>query len=167
MTAAPALDAIDWKVLQILQDEFPLERRPWQSIGRRLKIPEAEVKGRVERLFKEGVLRSITPVLETRKVGLFASTLIALRVPEERLMEVAAIISEYESVSHSYERNHEYNLWFTLALPDEESLEREIQEILKRARISPEDVLNLPVMQRFKLDVRYRFPSRNGNGGAP
>jgi DNA-binding Lrp family transcriptional regulator len=160
------LDRTDRRLLQQLQDAFPLAGRPWQVIGDRLGISEEEVLGRVRRLAREGVVRSIGPVVEARRVGLNASTLVALRVPESRMLEVARMVGEHPGVSHCYERYHPYNLWFTLSMPDEPSLAREIHRLLMRSRLPAAEMLNLPVTRRFKVDVRYRFTDQDGGGRA-
>lgn len=159
-----ALDRTDRLLLQHLQDAFPLNRRPWGVLGERLGITEEEVLGRAQRLAREGVVRSIGTVVEARRVGLAASTLVALRVPEARLLEVASVIGEHPGVSHCYERDHAFNLWFTLSLPEEASMDREIRRLLARSRVPATEMLNLPVLRRFKVDVRHRF-TEPGDGG--
>jgi len=157
MSPSVELDRTDRHLLQHLQDTFPLDRRPWKVIGERIGIPEEEVLGRVQRLAGEGVVRSVGTVVDAHRVGLNASTLVALRVPETRLVEVARIIGEHPGVSHCYERDHAFNLWFTLSMPDEQSMARELRRLLVRSRVPPAEMLNLPVLRRFKVDVRHRF----------
>lgn len=164
MSSPVELGPVDRRLLQLLQDDFPLTARPWAVLGEELGLAEAEVLARVRRLARAGIVRSIGPVVEARRVGLNASTLVALRVPGERLREVAAIIGEHPGVSHCYERYHEYNLWFTLAMPDQAGLDREVRRLLARSRLPPEAMLDLPVRRRFKVDVRYRVADP-GPGG--
>lgn len=166
MTSIVELDATDRQLLQHLQDAFPLDRSPWRIVGERLGLSEEEVLGRVRRLAREGVVRSIGPVIEARHVGLGASTLIGLSVPEERLVDVARTIGEHPGVSHCYERYHPYNLWFTLSMPDESGMNDALRRLLARCRRPPSEVLNLPVRRRFKVDVRYRFTDRVDGGQA-
>ncbi|MEN6341614.1 MAG: AsnC family transcriptional regulator [Methanospirillum sp.] len=158
------LDRTDRQLLQHLQDAFPLDRRPWKVIGDRLGIPEEEALSRAQRLAGEGVVRSIGTVVDARRVGLNASTLVALRVPASRLVEVARTIGEHPGVSHCYERDHAFNLWFTLSMPDEQSMARELRRLLVRSRIPPAEMLNLPVLRRFKVDVRHRFAGSEDGG---
>jgi DNA-binding Lrp family transcriptional regulator len=157
VTPIVVLDATDRQLLQHLQDAFPLNRRPWRAVGERLGLSEAEVLGRVKRLAREGVIRSIGPVIEARQVGLHASTLVGMRVPDDRLVEVARMVGEHPGVSHCYERYHTYNLWFTLSMPDESGMDGAVRLLLSRFRVPLSEVLNLPVRRRFKVDVRYRF----------
>jgi DNA-binding Lrp family transcriptional regulator len=154
---ASKLNEIDKKLLQLAQDEFPITRRPWAALGSKLKITEEEVMSRLKRLHREGIIRKIGPILDARKLGLCASTLIAMKVPEEKLESVVDIINEYKSVSHNYLREHEYNLWFTITTSSKEELKRTVEEIKRRTEIPDTDVLDLPTSRRFKIDVRFQF----------
>lgn len=157
MTDPVELDEIDKQLLQLTQDEFSIMKRPWKELGNRLKITEEEVLLRLKRLCNKGVIRKIGPILNTRKLGLSASTLIAMKVPEEKIEQVASIINEYESVSHNYQREHEYNLWFTIRTSDEKKLRRTIEEIKRRTEIPDANILDLPTLRVFKIDVRFQY----------
>ena len=113
-------DTTDLHILDALQDDIPLVSRPFAAIARRLGIPEQVLLERLKRLQDEGIVRGISPILESRHMGLAAATLIALHVPDERVHEIAAIISSYPEVSHNFRRDHYYALWFTLSGKNEE-----------------------------------------------
>lgn len=151
------LDEVDKKLLQLAQDDFPITERPWEKLGYRLKITEKEVLSRFKRLRKEGVIRKVGPIIDSKKLNLNASTLVAMRVPEERIEEVTKNINEYDSVTHNYLRDHEYNLWFTVITPSEEKLRMIMKEIKQRTEITEEDILELATLRRFKVDVRFQF----------
>jgi DNA-binding Lrp family transcriptional regulator len=165
MVPGMTMDRTDRELLQAAQEAVPLEKRPWNVMGEMLGIPEGEVLERLKSLHEEGVLSSVAPILEANRVGLYASTLVAMQVPEERLQEVAGIVNEYEGVSHNYQRDHQYNLWFTLTMPDDDSLAGTLEEILERTGIPESDVLDLPIIRRFKIGVRFRFVSDEAYGG--
>ncbi len=157
------LDRLDRELLALLQDDFPLERDPWSAAGRRLGLSGAEVLERCRRLQSDGVIRMIGAVLEARQVGLAASTLVAMRVPPGAIDEVAALVNSYDEVSHNYRREHDFTLWFTLTAPDRARLEAVVAEISRRSGIDPPDLVELPTVRRFKIDVR--FPCGEGHGG--
>jgi DNA-binding Lrp family transcriptional regulator len=154
---ASKLDEIDKKLLQLTQDEFPITKRPWATLGSKLKITEEEVILRLKKLHREGIIRKIGPILDAGKLGLRASTLIAMKIPEDKIEKIANIVNEYKSVSHNYLREHEYNLWFTVTTSNKEELRRTIEEIKRRTGISETDVLDLPANRSFKIDVRFQF----------
>jgi len=151
------LDLTDRRLLEKAQDEFPLTVQPWASIGNDLGITEKEVMKRLRRLFRRGVIRKIGPVLDARRVGLHASTLIAMKVRENRIQNVANIVSKYREVSHCYQREHGYNLWFTIAAHNEHELKKMIEQIRRRANIAQDEMLNLPSTRIFKIDVRFQL----------
>ena len=142
-------------LLDALQDDIPLVPRPWAALGTRLGIPERAVLERLERMHDLGIVRAISPILDSRHLGLTATTLIALPVPVERISEVAAIISGYPEVSHNFQRDNIYTVWFTLTAESEERLGELLSEILERTRIPGQDILNLSTIRKFKIDVRF------------
>jgi DNA-binding Lrp family transcriptional regulator len=148
-------DQTDLAILDALQDDLPLVSRPWAAIAERLGITEPEIISRMKTLKDTGSIRGISPVLESRHLGLHAATLVALPVPEERMDEVAAIISSYAEVSHNFQRDHYYSLWFTIAAQDGEGIRTVLGEILQRTGIPASDVLDLPTQKKIKIDVRF------------
>ena len=151
------LDEADKALLQMLQDDFPLTTRPWDALAERLGTTAEDVMGRIGRLKEEGVIRRIGPVLETDKVGLTARTLVLMKVPPERMEDVAGIVSGFDEVTHNYERDHEYNLWFTLITPSQERLKEALASIIDATGVPQDEVLDLPVTRRYKIGVRYVF----------
>ena len=157
MDGTVTLEEVDKALLQTLQDDFPLTTRPWDALAERLGTTAEDVMGRIGRLMEEGVIRRIGPVLETDRVGLTARTLVLMKVPPGRAEEVAGIVSGFDEVTHNYERDHEYNLWFTLITSSQERLKGALARIIEAVGISEEDVLDLPVTERYKIGVRYVF----------
>jgi radical SAM protein with 4Fe4S-binding SPASM domain len=167
--APPGLaDPVDLALLDALQDDIPLVSRPYDAIAARLGISADDVMVRLAHLQEQGIVRGLSPVLESRKVGLSATTLVALRVPEEKVREIARLINAYPEVSHNYRRDHTYSVWFTVAGKDEERIRKIVGEIMQQAGLSEDDILELPTVRRFKIDVRFAFPGMSakeaGNG---
>jgi DNA-binding Lrp family transcriptional regulator len=158
------LDDVDKCLLQLLQEDFPLVEYPWRELGVRLGVSEQQVFSRVENLCAAGVIRRIGPIVDLSKTGYSFTTLVALRVPEDKVDAVALIINDYSragNVSHNYEREHEYNVWFTLAAGSEHELSCMLSEVLQRAGLSQSDVLNLPTVKRFKINVNFLVNTTN------
>ena len=151
------VDRKDIALLDALQDDIPLVSRPFDVIAGRMRIPEDDVMKRIRHLQEHGIVRGLSPVLESRHVGLAATTLVALRVPEEKIAAIARLINAYPEVSHNYRRDHSYPLWFTIAGKDEHRIRGIVQEIKLHAGIGEEDILELPTVRRFKIDVRFSF----------
>ena len=169
MTTQTPADELDLRILDALQLDIPLVSRPWEAVAALLDIPEAELLKRLERMSREGIVRGISPIIESRPLGITAATLVALPVPEEHIREVAGIISQYPEVSHNFQRDHHYSLWFTLSAKNEKTLHEVLQEILERTGFSRDDMLDLPTVNKIKIDVRFplpgiRYGGSNGSG---
>jgi siroheme decarboxylase len=157
MTISFKPDQADLAILNALQDDLPLVSRPWEAIAGRLGMSDTEMCSRMKNLEEAGIIRGISPVLESRHLGLHAATLVALHVPEERVEEIAAIISSYAEVSHNFQRDHYYSLWFTIVAEDRKGIRRVLEDIQERTGIPDPDVLDLPTVTRIKIDVRFSF----------
>lgn len=145
------LEKVEQRVLEIIQQDFPITSHPYKELGDRLGATEDEVFGAVQSLCEKGIIRRLGGSFDSRKIG-YKSTLAALSVPRDRLDEVVAIVNGYPGVTHNYEREEEYNVWFTLIAPSDEAIESTIAEISERAG-SP--VLNLPATHIFKIKVNF------------
>ena len=69
---------------------------------------------RVQRLLDERIIRQVTPIFDTRALG-YSSMLVAAKVDPSNPWRAATIINAHPGVSHNYLRNHEFNIWFTIA----------------------------------------------------
>ncbi len=147
-------DAIDSQLINLLQYEFPLVKEPYRELATRLDIPEDEILARVRRLKADGVIREIGPIFNSKMIGL-ASTLVALRVPEPAVDRAAQIINSYAGVTHNYEREGQYNIWFTLTAASEEGLASTLEEI--EGTIRPLCSLVLPVKRVLKLKTNFKL----------
>jgi len=145
-------DAIDSRLINMLQYEFPLEKEPFKEIATRLDTPEDEILTRVRRLKADGVIREIGPIFNSKMIGL-ASTLVALRVPEHAIDRAAQIINSYVGVTHNYEREGPYNIWFTLTATSEESLASTLEEV--KGKIKPDGLLVIPIKRVLKLKTNF------------
>jgi len=149
-----SLDKIDRLILNEIQRNFPLTHRPFLALARRLKVKEKEVLERVQKLKDAGIIRRIGASFSSRAVG-FSSTLCAARVPRKRVSEFVAVVNSYPGVTHNYEREGEYNVWFTLIAPSKRKIERILADISRRTGI--QDILNLPALKTFKIAVDFNF----------
>ena len=99
----------------------------------------------------------IGPIFDASRIGLKAATLVAMRVPKNKVDDVARIINEYSNVSHNYEREDEYNVWFTLAASSNSELAMILDELKQKTGVKEHDVLDLPTIRRFKVNVRFQL----------
>ena len=150
------LNETDRKLLEILQD-FPIVEKPWKETSDKLCISENEVIARLKQLHENGIIQKIGPILDGRKIGLTAATLVAMKVPKNEIEAVARVINASRNVSHNYEREHEYNIWFTITASSPEELTSILEEIKQKTGIKNDAILDLPTTNRFKINVRFQL----------
>jgi len=153
------MDDTDKKILNMIQTGFPVESRPYKTIGEVVGVAEEEAFGRVKAMVDSGVIRRLGASFDSRGLG-WTSTLCAMKVPPAGIERAAAVVSEYPGVTHNYERAHEFNLWFTLIAPDEEAVAGILGEIEERCGMGR--VYNMPMIQKFKIKVDFRFKEAEG-----
>ena len=148
--AAIPLDDLDRKLLNLMQGSFPIAPRPYEHVASLANVAEAEVIGRVQRLLDKRIIRQVTPIFDTRALG-YSSMLVAAKVDPEHPHRAAQVINEHPGVSHNYLRNHEFNLWFTIATePDSQlGLEGTLEVLAREA--GAESVRQLPTLKLFKI----------------
>jgi len=142
-------DQRDRELLNVLQTEVPLLATPFAVIGQQIEMSEKEVLKRAERLKRDGHISQISGIFDGRAMG-YRSCLVAARVDSEDIERAAAVISTHPGVSQNYRRNHEFNLWFTIAVPPGSALglERTIELLGEQARWKI--VRLLPTLRHFK-----------------
>jgi len=148
--AAIALDDLDKRLLNLMQGRFPIALRPYEAVAGEAGISEGEVMSRVQRLLDERIIRQVTPIFDTRALG-YSSMLVAAKVDPENPWRAANLINAHPGVSHNYLRNHEFNIWFTIATePDSPlGLEGTLQVLAELA--GAESVRQLPTLKLFKI----------------
>ncbi|MGH2856517.1 MAG: Lrp/AsnC family transcriptional regulator [Solirubrobacteraceae bacterium] len=148
--AAIELTDSDRRLLNLMQGSFPLAPRPYQHVAAEAGISEAEVLTRVQTLLDERIIRQVTPIFDTRALG-YSSMLVAAKVDPEHPWRAANIINAHPGVSHNYLRNHEFNIWFTIATEPDSPLGLEgTLEVLAR-EAGAESVRQLPTLKLFKI----------------
>jgi siroheme decarboxylase len=163
MTSAP--EGIDRKLLNLVQKEVPLVSRPFAEIAGELGLDEEDVLTRLGRWRdEEGVIRQISAIFDTRKLG-YRSMLVAMKIPADRMDEAAELVNAHPGVSHNYERDHEFNLWFTVAVPPGMDLERHVERLGEMCRATSTRML--PTLKMFKIEVRLDMESGVSNADSP
>ena len=148
--AATPLDDLDKRLLNLMQGRFPIAPRPFKSVAQEAGIDEQQVIDRVNRLQDERIIRQVTPIFDTRALG-YSSMLVAAKVDAENPWRAANIINQHPGVSHNYLRNHEFNIWFTIATEpgSKLGLDGTLEALAKEA--GAESVRQLPTLQLFKI----------------
>ena len=145
------LDNIDKQILNDIQWTFPLVERPFLELAKEYHITEEQVIERIKKLKNIGIIRQISAIFDTRKLG-YKSALVAFAVKENKIEDVANEINKHPGVSHNYERNHEYNLWFTLAVPPYGDMKVDLEKMALLDGVLKYRVL--PTLKMYKIGVK-------------
>ena len=152
------MDELDYRILEELQDEFPLCERPYEAISRKLKIPCEQLMARLESLMSDGIIRRLGASLNSHKLG-YCSTLATISVDDSAVERASEIIEGYPEITHSYLRGDHFNIWFTVIASSNERIENIIEEIRSVLSLENSQVINLPMKRLFKLNARFKISS--------
>ena len=152
------MDKLDYQILEVLQNEFPLCGRPYEVVSKKLKISCEQLMVRTESLIADGIIRRIGASLDSHKLG-YCSTLAAISVKQIALEQACEVIDSFSEITHSYLRNDHFNVWFTVIAPDDERIKNIIGEIRSALSLDNSQVLNLPMKRLFKLNASFSILS--------
>ncbi len=148
--AAIPLDERDKRLLNLMQGSFPIAPRPFQHVASQAEMTEEQAMARVRELIEHRIIRQVTPIFDTRALG-YSSMLVAAKVDPDNPWRAATVINEHPGVSHNYLRNHDFNIWFTIATePDSPlGLDRTLEVLGEIA--GAESIRQLPTLKLFKI----------------
>jgi DNA-binding Lrp family transcriptional regulator len=149
------VDDMDRRIIKELQGNFPLEMNPYEAIADNLGMSVDQLWQRILALAESGVIRRMGFSIDSRKIG-YSSTLAAVRVSQDRIDEASELISEYPQITHSYLREDDFNIWFTVIADDRDRVLVILGEIRDKLNLTEDDVMDLPVEKLFKLDARFK-----------
>ena len=150
----PALDDVDKLILNRIQSDFPITPHPYQVIAENLDLTEADVLNRVSRMRKSGIIRRIGGNFVPEKLG-YVSTLCAARVPGDKLEFFKDTVNRFTGVTHNYQRDNRFNVWFTFIAPSMDIIEQNLKKIADETGIH--DILNLPATRVFKIKAHFNL----------
>ena len=148
------MDDIDREILNRIQSNFPITARPYRTIADELNLSESDVLKRVKTLKANGIIRRIGGNFVPEKLG-FVSTLCAAKVPADKIDVFAATVNRFPGVTHNYQRENAYNVWFTFIAPSREAIENNLQAIAQETGVT--EILNLPATRVFKIKAQFKL----------
>ncbi|WP_139490234.1 siroheme decarboxylase subunit alpha [Brevibacillus dissolubilis] len=155
------LDALDKEILDAVQKDIPLVAEPFKVIAEQIGTTEEEVLTRLEKMKGEAI-RQISAIFDTKALG-YKSSLVAARITPEKLDEMAIkIFNSHPGITHNYKRNHDFNLWFTIAVPPNSrfGLEKTVEMLGEMADV--ESIRILPTLKLFKIGVQLDVKNESG-----
>lgn len=126
--AAAEPDAIDRRIINALQGDFPLVAEPYRQVADALGLSEVELLQRLDAMLERRVLTRFGPMFQIERAG-GAFVLAAMKVPEADFERVTAEVNAFPEVAHNYRREHALNMWFVLATATPEGIARTVAAI--------------------------------------
>ncbi len=148
----PPMDDTDRAILNRIQSDFPIASRPYLVIANDLDLSENDVIKRLVRLKENNIIRRIGGNFVPEKLG-FVSTLCAAKVEEDKIDFFASIVNRYHGVTHNYQRDNEFNIWFTFIAPSMEEIEQNLENISQKTGIK--EIINLPSTKVYKIKAHF------------
>lgn len=145
------MDSIDRTIINQLQGGFPVCAEPFAELSLRLGIGEDILIDRISGLLDAGIISRFGPLYNVERMGGNYS-LVAMRIPAEELDHVAEIINSFPEVAHNYERAHEFNIWFVLAVETQEQKQRILNEI---EMLTKHAVYDLPKIKEYYVGLKF------------
>lgn len=149
------LDDLDRRIIAELQENFPLETDPYRIMAENLDISVDLLWQRIQTLAESGIIRRIGFSIDSRKIG-YSSTLVAVRVPDNLVERACELIERYPQITHSYLRDDDFNIWFTVIAQSTEDIATILKQISEQLHLKENDVMDLPAEKLFKLDARFK-----------
>jgi len=147
------MDNVDRRIVNHLQDGFPVCDRPYRKAAQEIGIDESEILSRLQTMLDDGRLSRFGPMYNADKMG-GAFTLCAMSIPAAEFDAVAEQVNSLEQVAHNYERDHALNMWFVLGTETEQEIDEVIHQI---ETVTDYPVYNFPKLNEYyvglKLDV--------------
>lgn len=148
----PPMDDTDRTILNRIQSDFPITSRPYLTIAGDLGLSENDVIKRLAGLKESKIIRRIGANFVPEKLG-FVSTLCAAKVEENKIDLFASIVNQYHGVTHNYQRDSEFNIWFTFIAPSMGEIEENLEKISQKTGIK--DIINLPATKVYKIKAHF------------
>jgi DNA-binding Lrp family transcriptional regulator len=144
------MDELDRKIINVLQEGFPLVEEPYAKVAMQLGIDEPDLLTRLKILLNDKTLTRFGPMYDAEKLG-GAFSLVAIKVPEEDFDKVAEIVNSYEEVAHNYHRDHEFNMWYVLATETPQKIDEINSDIEHRTGLK---VFNMPKLDEYYIGLK-------------
>ncbi len=148
------------ELLSLIQKRFPLTRHPYAQIAKELGVDEMEVLKVLHEQKKAGIIRQISPIYDTKRLG-YKSSLVAFVVDEEQIDRAVEVLNAHPGISHNYERDHRFNIWFTLAVAPDSLLGLEKTVALLAKEAGAQESIMLPTLKLFKISVKLNTTGKD------
>ncbi len=148
------------EILSRIQKKFPLVARPFEVIADELGMSEDEVLAILQEQKKANIVRQTSAIFDTKRLG-YVSSLVAFKIAPQKISDAVKIINSHPGISHNYERNHDFNIWFTLAVAPNSKLGLQKTVELLAVLTKADDFIILPTLKLFKINVKLNTTGKD------
>ena len=148
------------EILSRIQKKFPLVAKPFKVIADELNISEDEVLKILNEQKQENIIRQTSAIFDTKRLG-YKSSLVAFKIAEDKIDKAVSIINSHPGVSHNYERNHQFNIWFTMAVAPDSKLGLDKTIDILANLTGADDYIMLPTLKLFKINVKLNTTGKD------
>ncbi len=148
------------EILSRIQKKFPLVAKPFEAIANELGISEDEVLAILQEEKANNIIRQTSAIFDTKRLG-YTSSLVAFKIAPEKIDAAVEIINSHPGISHNYERNHDFNIWFTLAVAPDSRLGLEKTLEILAETTEAEEYIMLPTLKLFKISVKLNTTGKD------
>ncbi len=147
------LEELDKELLYKMQSEFPLVPKPFQELAKSFNVSEELILSRVKELKDKKILRQTSAIFDTKRLG-YKSSLVAFKVDSKDIDKAIKAINSHPGVSHNYLRDHDFNIWFTVAVAPDSKLGLEKTVDILKEQSGAKEAIILPTIKMFKISVK-------------
>jgi DNA-binding Lrp family transcriptional regulator len=148
------------EILSRIQKKFPLVAKPFEVIADELDMSEDEVLAILQEQKSKNIIRQTSAIFDTKRLG-YKSSLVAFKIAKEKISDAVKIINSHPGISHNYERNHDFNIWFTLAVAPHSKLELDSTVSLLAELTDADEYIMLPTLKLFKINVKLNTTGKD------
>ena len=123
------LDQVDREIIKTLQEDA---RTPFTEVGKRLGVSDATVHVRVKRMWRAGIIKKYTIVMNEEILGRGIASYVLMSVKQGKVEEVSKMLAKMERVTMVQEVHGSNDILVRIGTGDLESLRdvvKDIQEI--------------------------------------
>jgi len=148
------------EILSRIQKKFPLVAKPFEAIAKELNMSEEEVLKILQEQKEQKIIRQTSAIFDTKRLG-YISSLVAFKIAPQKIDAAVKVINSHPGISHNYERNHDFNIWFTLAVAPDSKLGLEGTLELLAKLTEADEYIMLPTLKLFKINVKLNTTGKD------
>ncbi|MHB8050783.1 MAG: Lrp/AsnC family transcriptional regulator [Coriobacteriia bacterium] len=116
------LDPSARRLLAALEGGLPVSARPFADVGSPIGMTGAEVVATLRSLRDTRVIRRVGAEVSPTALG-YRASLGAMAIPEDTLDEAIDVLDDVPGITHAFEMDDRYRLWFVMVAPSPARLE--------------------------------------------